>query len=74
MTGFEIAGVVLVIGMLVGAIGGATIDNASKAKACLLCVELETSREMDVDETTVPYLGDEDMTLRPLPDAELPNP
>ena len=59
MTGLEIIGVVFAVSMIAGLISGASSDTATKTKACLVCVENETSRETDIDTVTEPHLDEE---------------
>jgi len=70
MTGFEILGAVLVIGMIAGLFGGSS-DTATKTEACLVCVTTETSLEKDVDLVTEPDLNEH---VEPPPKPAFPNP
>ena len=79
MTGIEVIGAVLVIGMLTGAITSSTTDTATKTKVSLMSVEIETSREKDVDRTTERHLNQENVNeikdkLEALPIPAFPNP
>jgi len=63
MTGIEIVGAVLIAGLLVGGFNTGLKDDATKAEACFLCFEFETSRESDIDAIGEAPLGIDDMTL-----------
>jgi hypothetical protein len=64
VTGFEILGAVLIVGMLTGAITASNTesDTATKSSVCLVCADVETSREMDIDAVTEPNLNENDVT------------